>query len=603
MNDNYIIAAGGTGAMCARAFIYMAAAGCAQDHGVYHVLLIDKDKESDAVTACEDLLRDYDAMRTQLGEKPDTGTFPKIELHHWNFTEEIVDEYCRQTGNTADSLKNLTLNKLLNPRNDPRLAQILRSTYTEDELSADLDKGFYGHPNIGAPLFDYIQDRFLAKTVVYQDRGDVVNTFMSSLHSSLNKGKTHVYLMGSLFGGTGATVIPNVVRALRSMHDPNNPAIDYGKTNLILGGSVIMPYFRLPTCPANSVEALEKVSPIDAKFAGQTQEALSYYFDSGLLDDMMNLTLLGSSQMDITSEIFARGGQQSQHFHVVLLLAAAAANRFFADRLGQMAKAVEEETVRPMGELLVWKALPEDGGIYRTLTPEELGLGEEYDHLMAFLRFSVVVGYYMRLKFGKDADDLKPIVEVRGTARQMKDSGGRPLNPKTIDRQQIDTYYKEPVAKAGAICRGFIEFMYDISLSGFDWSCYRQQVPDQNPTTVDGMNYYHYSLGPEDKNAAAKFDQRWVDFTNLTELKQLLEAQTASEIVNNTTLNDILTYERLDSQERPAYKETRFPNSIATVYERDVLHNLGLEVNWLGRVRNDGVWFCQIYDELRKLCR
>ena len=101
----------------------------------------------------------------------------------------------------------------------------------------------------------------------------------------------------------------------------------------------------------------------------------------------------------------------------------------------------------------------------------------------------------------------------------------------------------------------------------------------------------------------AKFDQRWVDFTNLTELKQLLEAQTASEIVNNTTLNDILTYERLDSQERPAYKETRFPNSIATVYERDVLHNLGLEVNWLGRVRNDGVWFCQIYDELRKLCR
>ena len=77
MNDNYIIAAGGTGAMCARAFIYMAAAGCAQDHGVYHVLLIDKDKESDAVTACEDLLRDYDAMRTQLGEKPDTSTFPK----------------------------------------------------------------------------------------------------------------------------------------------------------------------------------------------------------------------------------------------------------------------------------------------------------------------------------------------------------------------------------------------------------------------------------------------------------------------------------------------------------------------------------------------
>ena len=39
--ERFIIAAGGTGAMCARAFIYMAAAGCANNDDRYHILLMD----------------------------------------------------------------------------------------------------------------------------------------------------------------------------------------------------------------------------------------------------------------------------------------------------------------------------------------------------------------------------------------------------------------------------------------------------------------------------------------------------------------------------------------------------------------------------------
>lgn len=154
--DNFIIAAGGTGAMCARAFIYMAAAGCANNSDTYHILLMDKDKQSDAVTACENLLAYYNLMRTQMGLKPGTCTFPTIKVHKWNFTDEIVDEYVKQTHNSAASLATLTLNKLLNPRNDAQMRQILKTMYTTEELDTDLEKGFYGHPNIGAPVFDYV---------------------------------------------------------------------------------------------------------------------------------------------------------------------------------------------------------------------------------------------------------------------------------------------------------------------------------------------------------------------------------------------------------------------------------------------------------------
>lgn len=34
--------------------------------------------------------------------------------------------------------------------------------YAPQELDTDLEKGFYGHPNIGAAVFDYVQERFLA---------------------------------------------------------------------------------------------------------------------------------------------------------------------------------------------------------------------------------------------------------------------------------------------------------------------------------------------------------------------------------------------------------------------------------------------------------
>lgn len=597
----YIIAAGGTGAMCARAFIYLAAAGCSEKNGTYHILLMDKDKESDAMTSCENLLEEYKAMRSQLGLKPDTFTLPEIQLHKWDFTEEIVDEYRKRTGRPASDLESLTLDKLLNPDQDPLTARLLSTMYTQSELHTDLNKGFYGHPNIGAPVFDYISKRFVDQTVVTADGMTVENTFMKELHGSLKNGKAYVYLFGSLFGGTGATVLPNVALTLRSMRDPGNKADCYGKTRLVLGGSVIMPYFRLPQCPPDSVEALERVSPVDSKFAGQTREALNYYHESKLLSKMMNLLLLGTSRLDVTSEAFARGGSQNQHFHVVLLIAAVAANRFFAGTLGNMADAVKDANVKPLGELLVWK-LNAENSLNHALTPKELDLEEEYEKLCAFLRFSVVVAYFMRLKFRKPEDELKKTsVEVLSTAKQMV-RNNRHLDPRDLSNDDINKCYKEPVEQAGAICRGFIRFLYDVALSGYDWSKYRVLVPGQTPKKVGGKDYYRYSLGPEDPNATNYFSERWTDFANLTDLKQILDAERETQVIDNMTLNGICSYEMLD-EDRAAYVESRFPNSIATVY-LNTLKELGMTKKpWpSGSVRNDKRWFCEIYDLLRKKC-
>lgn len=601
--DNYIIAAGGTGAMCARAFIYMAAAGCANNGDTYHILLMDKDKQSDAMTACENLLKDYEAMREQMGLKPGTYTFPAIKVHRWNFTDEIVDEHVKQTGISADNLKSLTLNKLLNPKSDAQMGQILSTMYTDEELNTDLEKGFYGHPNIGAPVFSYVRERFLAQKVTRADGTVQENTFMIDLHNTLSKGKAYVYLLGSLFGGTGATVIPNVVLALRTITDGKK---NLGETNLVLGGSVVMPYFKLPVCPADSVEKLAKVVPADTKFAGQTRDALSYYHESGLLSNMMNLTLLGSSKLDVTSELFARGGVQSQHFHIVILLAAVAANRFFRDELGNMRTATDvpaADPVKPLGELLVWKASPENGGVYNSLTASELDLSEESKTLNQFLRFSVVVGYYMRLRFEQDPSKMKDWNEVLGTCRQIRDEKGMPLNPKKITKEQITKYYQEPVEKAGSICKGFIQFLYDVALTGYDWSGYhvKAKTPADNKNgDVGDSAYFTYEVTDAVvPTAAADFGTRWVDLANLSNLKDLLEATKLDSITSQKTLNGICSFSVLD-EGRANVIEENYPEHIARVYE-EALHKLGLEKNIIGKMKRDDVWFCEIYDTIRQL--
>lgn len=587
----YIIAAGGTGAMCVRSFIYLAAAGCAKDFDTYHILLVDKDTKSDAVTACENLLEDYNVMYDQL--RNDKFTFPKITLHKWSFTGAIMDEYESKTGKLAQDLSTLTLDKLLNPNHDPNTALLLNTMYTTAELNTDLKNGFYGHPNIGAPVFDYIRDHFL------DPKG---NPFMNSLRGELSKGKTYVYLFGSLFGGTGATVIPNVVLALRSIKGTGGTAI--GRNNLILGGSMVMPYFKLPQMKPDCLDKLAQLVPEDTKFADQTREALDYYDSSQLLQEMMNLTLVGSSELDVTSEIFARGGEQHQHFHMVLMLAAVAANRFFDNNLGGMAAVnVDNSTpINPLGELILWKFTPGNQGNYASLTASELGLNTELKHMTSFLRFSVVVAFYMHERFDKVPwDRLCKDVEVQGTIRQMSADVGRELDPKKLTKTDFETYYKLPVQKAGAICRGFIEFFFDVALSGYDWSKFRDYYRDENRAQKVGTNtYYPYVQGAISEDAEKTFLTRWVDIANVNILMEILKAAAPRDVLTRYSLNDICSFSYLD-QDRGGVKEQNYANNIGQVYQ-NALSKLHLERNLFGHLGNTNAKFSDIYAQLRQMC-
>lgn len=604
--------------MCVRSLIYLLACGCGDPADEYNVLLVDKDKKSDALTACQDLIKSYGQLRDRM-KGTQAFIMPDIRLSSWDFTSEICAEYVQRTGKPAGTLSVVTLSALLNPTGDEKMDEMLRTFYTKDELNVDLDKGFYGHPNIGSAVFAYVQERFLAPSATGMDGSVKINQFMTDLRSEMAKGPAYVYLYGSVFGGTGASVIPNIVEALRTIHG-DVPGTNWGQTRLVLGGSLIMPYFCLPQCPENSVEYVA-VRPKDDLFQEQTREALLFYDESNMLRHMTNLLLVGTKHLDETSEIYARGADQHQHFHMALQAAGVAGCRFFSNQLPEMNDLADTSgNVSPKGTLLLWKIAPDidpmGNAKYKTLSAVELGMSDEFEKMNRFFRYSIVIAYYMNAKFDMENELLAREMVVAGTVKQIRDENGRPLrlaNERALQPTPADAekYYKIPVQLAGAFCREFLNYYFDIAMSGYAWSNYHKKLTET--VEKDHRTYMQYKVSEEIMENAmdqAKLLTRWCDLVNLPKLQSILSASNASDVVRSTTLEEIMSFNYMDSFDesgnpnRPPclLNDWKFRHNIGKVYEDDTLKELKLVRGFFGGVSRDDVSFEEVFDRLYTFC-
>jgi hypothetical protein len=71
--------------------------------------------------------------------------------------------------------------------------------YSVEEQNVSLDKGFYGHPAIGATLF---------KKVMNDDKENLMKKVTAGEHR-IDDFESRVFIFGSIFGGTGAAILPN----------------------------------------------------------------------------------------------------------------------------------------------------------------------------------------------------------------------------------------------------------------------------------------------------------------------------------------------------------------------------------------------------------
>ena len=135
-------------------------------------------------------------------------------------------------------------------------SQALCSTmFSTDQLDTKMDIGFVGSPNIGSVALNQFKDS--------EEFRQFSNVFRSG---------DRVFIVSSIFGGTGAAGYPIIVKNIRNA--ASNPALSNrgDLQNAIIGGLTVLPYFN--------VQQDEK-SPISrADFISKTKSALYYYKDN-----------------------------------------------------------------------------------------------------------------------------------------------------------------------------------------------------------------------------------------------------------------------------------------------------------------------------------
>ncbi len=166
------------------------------------------------------------------------------------------------------------------------------STDVNAELQLNMKVGFKGNPNIGSIVFHSLKD-----TPEFDD--------FCSLYKRSNDDK--VIIVGSLFGGTGSSGIPEMVQAIR-----NNPQPEVNNADIAV--VMVCPYFKFRGSD-------EKGTVRSSIFNSKTKAALNFYKASGINEMVNSLYYLGDQQP--TTLPYCEGGKnQRNNSHLVDLLGA-----------------------------------------------------------------------------------------------------------------------------------------------------------------------------------------------------------------------------------------------------------------------------------------
>ena len=310
----FVFAIGGTGERVMRSLTMLMAAGLPTltNYEVFPII-IDYDEKNADKNLTRDVLKNYaaahDAAYTQhtakSEEKSIGGLFFGSKLRNLHGLTDYVFPFKPATPNEQfrefigfDKFKGVSDND----RGTLNTSDFLTSLYDKSnrpdtELNLDMTVGFKGNPNIGSVVFHTIGEttEFSAFNSLYNpDNGD------------------KVVVIGSLFGGTGASGIPEIVKAIKEK-----------RPNADIATILVLPYFS----PMEEKDAAIK----SVRFNSKTKAALSFYETSELNKMISRRYYVGDFNPTVIK--YSEGGDtQRNNANIVELIAAMMVEHYIANR-------------------------------------------------------------------------------------------------------------------------------------------------------------------------------------------------------------------------------------------------------------------------------
>ena len=311
----YIFGIGGTGSRVIKSLSMLFASGVKLENDFDTVIpiIIDPDTENGDLNRTKDILRLYQEIRNQIKDPDD---FFKQELKTVNELADpknktISPDYFQFKLNDVDSTTfgqyigfDSLYEEYKNSKDDKSFVKLL---YSNSNLNSDLSIGFKGNPNMGSIVLNQFTNS--------EDFKRFGQTFGP---------EDAIFIINSIFGGTGAAGFPLLLKNLRG--NPN--LLNFAQIkDAPIGGLTYLPYFTLDKKGEINAESFEEKAKI----------AIDYYNRTIINQRKINVLHFIGNRGNTNAEEYAVGGAEQKNKAHFLEVAGALSIIEFCKNIGNYA--------------------------------------------------------------------------------------------------------------------------------------------------------------------------------------------------------------------------------------------------------------------------
>ncbi|MGA2184684.1 MAG: hypothetical protein ABSH47_16815 [Bryobacteraceae bacterium] len=303
-----LICAGGSGTKVLESLLHLCAAGLGPEE--LRILVIDPDGANGNGTRSKELLNKYEECRAAYGSKMGGINFFRTRL-------DLLEAQEGQSGLKVWSPvgANKTFSDVLNFSLLEEKKDLVHLFFTDQELGIEMHNGFLGHPAIGAAAMSLLS--LYSGQKPWNQLVEKIRTDVSQPEGS------RVVIVGSVFGGTGASAIHPLVRFLRS---PS--VLETNRDRLKIAVVALGPYFQFKASAVVTGAASEAAAKSEW-FALATRSAVQFYQHLREHQDWDFDAMYWLGDDSLMEVDYCEGGpRQKNPAHFVDLLAAVACRDF-----------------------------------------------------------------------------------------------------------------------------------------------------------------------------------------------------------------------------------------------------------------------------------
>ncbi|MEM6268200.1 MAG: hypothetical protein AAF998_02130 [Bacteroidota bacterium] len=334
MKKCFVFAIGGTGSRVLRSMMFLLAGGVLERMagGQWEIVpvVIDLDATNKNLDKSLEVLNTYRDIQSEIGVAASDGKLFKTKV------KRLKDH--RSQAQSADFTLPIHLGKSKSLKDFIDYDGLARTDafkptealvellFPEHYLDMDLQVGTKGAPGVGTIVFEQ-----LGGSSPNGGNAGFTNRDFSAFINAYQAGD-RIFVVGSLFGGTGSAGIPWLIKTIR--HRMNSGGIG-GAPIGMLG---VLPYFKLSEPEADQSE-------IDSKtFVARTKAALGYYHDH--LDGVNSAYYIGMNAFDTQYANHEGGELQYNQAHLVELIGANSIFHFLSQPASALSSAERGQTLR-----------------------------------------------------------------------------------------------------------------------------------------------------------------------------------------------------------------------------------------------------------------